>query len=141
VTPLSTGHDLLTTSSQPQHSAPADHFPMSDPDHTSTTEPDPPAAPPYPPPPLPAYATYDQRAYQPRPRFWDRVLGMRGVIAVALASVVLGGVGGTVLGATAHGGDHFGGRGGPGFHGGQPGQPGQFQPGQVPPGQVPQPGS
>jgi hypothetical protein len=66
---------------------------------------------------------------------------MRGVIAVALASVVLGGVGGTVLGATTHGGeDRFGGHGGPGaFPAGRPGQPGQgVRPGQPP---IPQPGS
>lgn len=108
---------------------------MTDSDDTSTLEPGAPAAPPHVPPPVPAYAAHDQPpAHQPRPRFWDRVLGMRGVIAVALACVVLGGVGGAVLGAAANGGDDgFGGPGGPGgFRGGQPGQPGQFQPGQVP---------
>jgi hypothetical protein len=119
---------------------------MSDSDHTSTLEPDAPAAPPYAPPPVPSYAGLDQPpTYQPRPRFWDRVLGMRGVIAVALACVVLGGVGGAFLGARTDGGDDgFGGRGGPGGFRGQPGQPGQFQPGQqgqFQPGQLPQPGS
>jgi hypothetical protein len=136
VTRLSDGHDLLTTSSQGQHSASADDPPMSDSDPTSTLEPDAPVAPPYVPPPVPAYAAYDHTpAHQPRTPFWDRVLGLRAVVAVALACVVLGGAGGTVLGATTNGGDdRFGGRGGPG---GFPGQPGRFQPGQ--PGQL-QPG-
>jgi hypothetical protein len=136
VTRLSDGHDLLTTSSQPQHSASADHPPMSDSDQTSTLEPHAPAAPPYVPPPLPAYAAHDQPPVHERPRFRDRVLGMRGVIAVALASVVLGGLGGAVLGATTNGSDgRFGGRGPGGF----PGRPGQFRPGQFRPGQF-QPG-
>ena len=82
---------------------------------------------------------------QPGPapvRFRDRVLGMRGVIAVALASVILGGVGGAALGAVSSGDDENGGFGrGPGsFQPGQNGQlpPGgqQFQQGQVP-GQLP----
>jgi hypothetical protein len=119
---------------------------MSDSDQPSTPEPEAaPTAPPYAPPPVPAYAAYDQPPdRQSRPRFWDRVVGMRGVIAVALACVVLGGVGGTVLGATTNGGDdRFGGHGGPGaFPGGGPGQPGQgFQPGQqgrLPQGRLPQ---
>ena len=67
---------------------------------------------------------------------------MRGVIAVALASVILGGVGGAALGAVSSGDDENGGFGrGPGsFQPGQNGQlpPGgqQFQQGQVP-GQLP----
>jgi hypothetical protein len=147
VTRLSGGHDLFTPSSQGQHSAPADHPSMSDSDRTDQPDQaraaDAPAAPPYAPPPVPAYAAQDQPpATEPRPRFRDRVLGMRGVIAVALASVVLGGVGGTVLGATTHGDDWFG-HGGPGaFPAGGPGRPGQsgqgVQPGQPP---IPQPGS
>jgi hypothetical protein len=99
---------------------------MSDSDQTSTLRPEAPEAPPYVP-----------------PRFRDRVLGLRGVIAVALACVVLGGVGGAVLGATTNGGgDRFGGRGGPGAFPGQPGQPGQFRPGQQGPqqGRLPQQG-
>jgi hypothetical protein len=111
-------------------------------DSHQTHSPDAPAAPPYVPPPVPAYAAYDQPPdHQAGPGFWDRVVGMRGVIAVALACVVLGGVGGTVLGATTNGGDdRFGGHGGPGaFPGGGPGQ--GFQPGQqgrLPQGQFPQ---
>jgi len=100
---------------------------MSESNPSGTLDPDSPTAP---------------HAYQPRPRFVDQVVGMRGVIAVALACVVFGGVGGAVLGATTNGGnDGFGGRGG--FPGGrpggfQPGRQGQFQRGQVPPqGQAP----
>ena len=105
---------------------------MSDSDQTSTPGPDAPAAPPYTPTPVPAYVAHDQPpVHEPRTRFRDRVLGMRGVIAVALASVVLGGVGGAVLGATTDGGpDRFGGPWPGGVPGGGPGQPGQFGPGQ-----------
>lgn len=117
---------------------------MSDRDQTSSLGPEAPTAPPYAPPPVPAYAASAQPpAVEPRPSFWDRVLGMRAVIAVALACVVLGGVGGAVLGATTNGGDDgFGGHGGPGaFPGGpQPGQPGQLPQGQLPQGQLPQGG-
>ena len=65
----------------------------------------------------------------------DRVLGLRAVAAVALASLVLGGLGGTALGALSDGEDTDQQRG-PG--GGQfaPGQRGQLQDDQVP-GQVP----
>ena len=81
---------------------------------------------------------------QPGPapvRFRDRVLGMRGVIAVALASVILGGVGGAALGAVSSGDDEDGrfGRGPGNFQPGQDGQlppGGQFHQGQVP-GQLP----
>jgi hypothetical protein len=85
------------------------------------------------------------------PRFRDRVLGMRSVAAVALASLVLGGLGGAALGAVSAGGDEDR-RGGPGgfgrppFQQGQPGHlPQQGQPappagapGGVPPGTSPQ---
>jgi hypothetical protein len=138
VTPLSDGHDLYTTSSQPQHSASADDPRMSDSDQPSPHASDVPSAPPYVPPPLPPYAAHDQpSAREPRTPFRDRVIGLRAVIAVALACVVLGGVGGTVLGATTNGGDdRFGGPGA--FPGGGPGQ--GFQPGQqgrLPQGQAP----
>jgi hypothetical protein len=97
---------------------------MSD-DETRPIEPEqapmaPPAAPPgfpaydgteTPPPyamPLPsgAYPTY---AVPQRPRFVDQVLGMRGVIAVALACLLIGGLSGWILGrASADGNDRFG---------------------------------
>lgn len=89
-----------------------------------------PPAPPFPPP----------VAAAPKTRFRDRVLGMRGVAAVAVAGLIIGGAGGAVLGAVTSGDDdRDGGRfGGPGGFGG----PGQFQqqlpPGQ--PGQLPQGG-
>ncbi len=59
----------------------------------------------------------------------DRTLGLRGVAAVALASVVLGGAGGVALGAVTDGADDSrpGQLGGPG-----PGRGGQVQ---LPPGQ------
>jgi hypothetical protein len=130
VTWLSAGHDLLIISSQRQHRAHADDLSMTDNDQTSTLDPDAPAAPPYAPPPVPAYAAAEPPS---RPRFVDQVLGMRAVLAVALACVVLGGVGGAILGATTNGGDSgFGGRGPGGFPGGGPGQQGQFQQGQLP---------
>jgi hypothetical protein len=64
----------------------------------------------------------------------DRVLGMRAVIGVALAGLILGGAGGAVLGATTNGGDDgFGGHGPRGFPGGQRGTfPGPGQPFQGP---------
>jgi hypothetical protein len=56
--------------------------------------------------PPPRDATY---AAPERPRFVDHVLGMRGVVAVALACLVLGGVSGFVLGhATGSDGGRFG---------------------------------
>jgi hypothetical protein len=100
---------------------------MNGSDQTSTLDPDSPEPPPYEgqyaAPAVPAYAS--QPSYAPRPRFADQVVGMRAVIAVALACLVLGGAGGAILGAATNGGDNggFGGRGG--FPG--PGQ-GQFQP-------------
>jgi hypothetical protein len=42
---------------------------------------------------------------EPKARFRDRVLGMRGVAAVALAGVILGGAGGGALGAGMAGHD------------------------------------
>ena len=97
---------------------------MSD-DETRPIEPDqaetpPPAAPPgFPayggaaaPPyamPLPAGA-YPMYAAPERPRFVDQVLGMRAVIAVALACLLIGGLSGWILGrASADGNDGFGG--------------------------------
>jgi uncharacterized membrane protein len=54
----------------------------------------------------PAYAA-------PRPRFVDQVLGMRAVVAVAIACLLIGGLSGFVLGrATGSDGDRFGGPGG-----------------------------
>lgn len=81
-------------------------------------------------------------SYRPpaAPRLRDRVLGLRAVAAVSLASLILGGAGGAVLGAVSNGGE-TGGPGGGRF------QPGQFQqgqqgqlPGQLPPGTAPQQG-
>lgn len=82
-----------------------------------------------------------------RPRFFDRVVGMRAVAAVALASVLVGGAGGAALGALSNGDDdHRNGRfGGPmtnfqgpsGLDGNQlppPGMQGQLPPG-LPPSQ------
>ncbi|MGZ6753180.1 MAG: hypothetical protein ACXVEJ_06910 [Nocardioides sp.] len=71
----------------------------------------------------PAYAAPGDRT-----SWRHRVLGMKGVAAVALASLVLGGAGGAALGALSDGGNgDAGGRfGGPGRFGQlQPGQPGQ----------------
>ena len=97
---------------------------MSDSDQTSTLDPVAPAVGALPPP--------------AQPRFVDRVLGMRAVIAVALAALIIGGLSGFLLGERTNGGDDRFGRGGPGgFTGGQggqgfrggpqgaPGQPGQ----------------
>lgn len=74
-----------------------------------------------------------------QPRFVDRVLGMRAVIAVALASLIIGGLSGFLLGEHTNGGDDGFGRGGPGgfpggqgLRGGPPAQPGQQQFGQGP---------
>ena len=84
----------------------------------------------------------------PKPRFRDRVLGMKGVAAVALASVVLGGVGGAALGAISNGDGRFGGPGitmmPPGGDGNQmmpPGMQGQLPPGTQPQQQVQPDGS
>ena len=76
------------------------------------------------------------RAPGSRPALPDRVLGWRGVAGVALASVILGGAGGAVLGAVSNGGDSrgpggFGGFRGPGMMQGSQGSQGsQNQPNQ-----------
>ena len=60
----------------------------------------------------------DQEPAPPKPRFVDRLWSLRAVIAVALASVILGGLGGAAL---ANVGDHDDRRMGPGrFRGGGP---------------------
>jgi hypothetical protein len=107
---------------------------MSDADQTSTLATDAPDAP-APPPAQPVQPAY---AGAPAPRFVDQVMSMRAVIAVALATLIIGGLGGFVLGERTNGGDgRFG-------HGGFPGgmrQGGTFpQQGHLPPqGQVPNP--
>jgi len=79
-------------------------------------------------------------AAEPRPRFRDRVFGLRAVAAVAVASVLIGGAGGAALGARSNGHDddrngRFGGpmtnfRGPSGMDGNQmpPGMQGQLPP-------------
>ncbi len=83
----------------------------------------------------------ESSAPPPRAAWRDRVLGIRAVAAVALASLVLGGFGGAAIGAVSAGGDghrdgsseHFPGRPpGPGGHDDRL-DPGGM-PGQVPPG-------
>lgn len=63
------------------------------------------AAPPAPPlPPMPPSAgggPTDEPSVPARPRLRDRVLGMRAVAGVALATLVLGGLGGAAIGAVA----------------------------------------
>lgn len=107
---------------------------MSDPDQTATIDPGAPAPPSARPatqvqdPAPPSYAGPEQ------PSFLDRVLGMRAVIAVALAALVIGGLSGFILGEHTQGGDHGFGHGGPaGSPGGQgfrgpEGGPGQHGP-------------
>jgi hypothetical protein len=57
--------------------------------------------------------------------FRHRVIGIRGVAAVAVASVILGGAGGAALGAASSGDDNDQQRGRPGMNNGQfPGGPG-----------------
>ncbi|MCW2852871.1 MAG: hypothetical protein JWM84_2535, partial [Nocardioides sp.] len=59
-------------------------------------------------------AAQPQPAPQPpeqKPGWRHRVLGVRGVAAVAIASLILGGAGGAALGALSNGADD-GGRGG-----------------------------
>ena len=111
----------------------------------------PPAAPPgfaayggtaQPPPyamPLPAGAYPMYAAAPQRPRFVDQVLGMRAVIAVALACLLIGGLSGWILGRASA--DDNGGFGGPGMfqqRGTFPGAPNgqvpnsRFGPGQTP---------
>ncbi len=67
----------------------------------------------------PAYAMpippgYPAYAAQQRPRFADQVLGMRAVVAVALACLIIGGLSGWILGHAAGSDDGGFGRG-PGF--------------------------
>ena len=100
---------------------------MSESDQTSTLEPPAPASPGQ-----PTHPAYD--AGRP-PGFLDRVLGLRAVIAVALAALIIGGLSGFLLGEHTGGGDDRFGHGpggfpgGQGFRGGPPGQPGQQPPG------------
>jgi uncharacterized membrane protein len=65
----------------------------------------------------PAYAMplppgYPAYAAQQRPRFVDQVLGMRAVVATALACLIVGGLSGFVLGHAAGSDDGGFGRGG-----------------------------
>lgn len=71
----------------------------------------------------------DQPAAAPRPAFKDRLWSLRAVIAVALASVILGGLGGAALASVGHDHDR---RGGPfqGRFGRGPMGPNQMGPGQ-----------
>jgi hypothetical protein len=92
---------------------------------------------------MPAPAGYPAYAVPaPRPRFADQVMGMRAVVATALACLIVGGLGGFALGR-ATGEDHgrFGGPRGGFFQprGTFPNGPGN---GQLPNGQLPNdPGS
>jgi hypothetical protein len=129
---------------------------MSD-DETRPIEPDAPTPPPQPEPApqpeAPAYAAQPayamplpagQPAYaaQQRPRFADQVLGMRAVVAVALACLIIGGLSGWILGHAAGSdrgrfgpGPGFMQRGFPDGSNGFPGGPNGFsdqQPGQQP---------
>src|SRR3954453_17786780 len=62
---------------------------------------------------MPLPAGYPAYAAQQRPRFADQVLGMRAVVAVALACLVIGGLSGWILGhAAGTDGGRFGGPGG-----------------------------
>jgi hypothetical protein len=61
----------------------------------------------------------------PKQRFTDRLWGLRAVIAVAIASVIIGGLGGAALASL--GGRHDDGRSGPGFGHHFRGGPGQGQ--------------
>ena len=99
--------------------------------------------------PTPSHEAAPQPPAAPTTRFRDRVYGVRGLAAVAVGGVILGGLGGYAINAaTDHGGPDGrmgrfgpggqGGPGGPGMPGGRPG-PGGFN-GQLPPGgQMPQP--
>ena len=66
-----------------------------------------------------------------KPRLLDRVLGMRAVAGVALATLILGGLGGAAIGAAAADDSGDGGRGEHGFGGRLEGGPdGRPEPGQ-----------
>jgi hypothetical protein len=84
---------------------------MSDDHEPRPTDPDAPVAPTAAvapaPPGQPVYAA------QERPRFADQVMGMRAVVAVALACLVIGGLSGYILGHAAGSDGRFG--PGPGF--------------------------
>ena len=100
----------------------------------------------------PAYAMalppgYPAYAAQQRPRFADQVMGMRAVVATALACLIIGGLSGWILGHAAGSDSRF--VRGPGFiqrdrvpqgQNGFPNGPNGFpnlRPGQVVPGQQP----
>ena len=119
-----------TTSSEPIHSAATAGWStlhtMSDTDQPGTSAPEATAPAPVLPaePARPAYAAPVQQS------FFDQVLGMRAVIAVALAALIIGGLSGFILGEHTNGGDDRFGHGGPGgfpggqsFRGPQQGQP------------------
>ncbi len=100
-----------------------------------TAQPEPTTEPPEPPEP----------AAKPKTRLRDRVLGIRGIAAVGLAGLVLGGLGGAAIGAAV---DDDGGHHGPGRFGSQfPGEDGRHgpdggfrppgEPGQAPPSTAP----
>lgn len=78
---------------------------------------------------MPLPAGYPAYAAPQRPRFADQVLGMRAVVAVAIACLVIGGLSGWILGHAAAGDDGRWGRG-----------PGSFWRGPVPDGQTGRPG-
>jgi hypothetical protein len=63
--------------------------------------------------PAPLPAGYPAYGGQQRPRFADQVLGMRAVVAVALACLIIGALSGWILGhAAGTDGERFGGPGG-----------------------------
>jgi hypothetical protein len=95
---------------------------MSD-DETRPIEPEAPAPQAQPSPPtyagqqpahaMPLPAGYPAYAGQQRPRFADQVLGMRAVVVIALACLIIGGLSGWILGhAAGTDGGRFGGPGG-----------------------------
>lgn len=73
----------------------------------------------------------------PRVRWQDRVLRLPAVIGVALATLIMGGLGGAAIGAVTHGRDHHDGWGDRHGMGDGPGRmgPGQMGPDQMGPGQ------
>ncbi len=99
--------------------------------------------------PTPAPEAAQAQVEPARPRLRDHLFGLRSVVAVALAGVVLGGLGGFAVHAATDGGgrddrdDRLGRFGPGGFQGGPggfPQGPGQRSPGQQGPGQqAPQP--
>lgn len=98
--------------------APPPNEPTSLPDHTTTQA-------------IPADRPPAQPVQPPQQRLRDRVWSFRALIAVALASVIVGGLGGAALASISKGGDD--GRFGPGqgrFQRGGPGGPPGMNPGQ-----------